>query len=133
VLRWAAGLPAWKEETVIVSLLGKKPDGLSEFSYYSFRGGFEHRQGRPGSPTFEEWLNSNSRSRRFHVYEYPTTDVIVLPEELKNRVVAAILSLLEAGKTVVVIDSGGIGRTGNIVSAVSSRLGVRLFPQQIQW
>ena len=34
---WIAGLPNSADEIMIISLLGRKPDGLSEFSYYSFR------------------------------------------------------------------------------------------------
>ena len=130
VLRWVAGLPASEEETIIVSLLGKKPDGLSEFSYYSFRGGFEYH--RPNCPTFGEWLNANCRPRKFEVYEFPTIDLLVPGEDLKHRAVSTILSFLEVGKTVVIVDSGGIGRTGNLLSTLSERLGVELLPQQIQ-
>src|SRR5450759_4717724 len=83
VLAWAAGLPTSAEETIIISLLGKKANGLSEFSYYSFRGGFERWQDRPNCPTFEEWLNSHCKPRRYRVYEYPTTDLLVPPEDLK--------------------------------------------------
>ncbi len=131
VLAWVAGLPTLAEEIIIVSLLGRKADGLSEFSYYSFRGGFDQPQDRPDCPTFQEWLDSHYKSRRYRVYEYPTIDLLVPPDETKRRAVTTILSLMETGKTVVVVDSGGVGRTGNILSAVASRLQVKLLPKQL--
>ena len=53
---WVLGMPA-REQLFIVSLLGSKDDGKSEFSYYSFRSGFEspapdHR------PTLQQWLDT---------------------------------------------------------------------------
>jgi hypothetical protein len=128
VLAWIAGLPTSTEETTIVSLLGRKPDGLSEFSYYSFRGGFDQPPDRPDCRTFQEWLDSHHISRRYRVREYPTIDTLVPPDETKGQAVTAILSFLETGKIVVVVDSGGVGRTGNIVSAVALQLRVKLLP-----
>lgn len=134
VLAWVAGLPISAEEIIIVSLLGRKPDGLSglsEFSYYSFRGGFDQPQDRPDCPTFQEWLDSHHRSRRYRVCEYPTIDTEIPTDETKCRAVTTILSFMETRKTVVVVDSGGVGRTGNIVSAVAAQLQVKLLPEQL--
>lgn len=55
VRRWVSGLPG--PRTAIVSLLGKKPDGTSEFSFYSFYGGFDLPSERPGCLSFENWLD----------------------------------------------------------------------------
>jgi hypothetical protein len=65
---WVSALP--KAEVLhIVSLLGQKKGGLSEFSYYPFRSSKE-----PGSkPSFQDWLNARY-GERFIVYEFPTTD-----------------------------------------------------------
>src|SRR4030095_821487 len=43
---WVFGLPS--PRTAIVSLLGRKPDGTSEFSFYSFHGGFDFPADQPG-------------------------------------------------------------------------------------
>ena len=132
VLAWVAGLPTSAEELVVVSLLGrKKEDGLSEFSYYSFRGGFDQPQNRPDCPTFQEWLDSHHKSRRYRVCEYPTIDTLPLSDETKCRAVTTILSFMETGKTVVVVDSGGFSRTGSIVKEVASQLQVELLPKQL--
>lgn len=48
---WVKGLPGSKG-VIIVSLLGQKPGGKSEFSFYSFRGnGRERRRGRAVPPS----------------------------------------------------------------------------------
>jgi hypothetical protein len=131
VLAWLAGLPVSTEEIIIVSLLGRKADGLSEFSYYSFRGGFDRPQDRPDCPTFQEWLDSQHGAGRYRIYEYPTIDLLVPPDETKSPAVATILSFVKTGKTVIVVDSGGIGRSGNILSAVASQLQVKLLPKHV--
>src|SRR5208283_79193 len=48
--------PLSNEQIIMISLLGRKPNGLSEFSYYSFRGGFDRPEDRPGCPTWQAWL-----------------------------------------------------------------------------
>lgn len=49
---WVKGLPA-ANLLYIVSLLGKKPNGYSEFSYYPFRSSKEDDD----KPTFQQWLD----------------------------------------------------------------------------
>ena len=58
MLQWAHGLLMFRP-LHIVSLLGQKPEpnSKSEYSYYSFRGGHESLLERPGTITFQEWLN----------------------------------------------------------------------------
>src|SRR5437879_4064443 len=56
VAAWVAGLPV-SDRLVVVSLLGRKPTGKSEFAFYSFRGGFEGESNRPKCPTFQAWLD----------------------------------------------------------------------------
>lgn len=89
VREWIAGLPTSMEEIIIISLLGRKPTGLSEFSYYSSRGGFD----QPGCPTFQEWLDLHYMPSRYHFCEYPATDTLVIPNEIKYRIVTEILFL----------------------------------------
>ena len=62
---WVKGLPP-AELLHIVSLLGKKKSGFSEFGYYPFRS--EHESG--SKPTFQEWFDERY-GRRFVVHEFP--------------------------------------------------------------
>ena len=121
VIHWLNGLPATEAVTTIVSLLGRKPepDGQSEFSYYSFRSVHEDR---PGSPTFQEWLDRETAPGKYVVIEHPTTDTRPISLDLMNEITASILANLRASRTVVVVDSGGVSRTG----AVVRHLGVML-------
>jgi hypothetical protein len=112
---WIAGLPSSPEETIIVSLLGRKPQGLSEFSYYSFRGGFDRPEDRPGSRTWQEWLSGRYGSK-YHLLEFPTVDTKLIADDTKSLIASAILKAMQSGKTVILVDSGGIGRTGNMAS-----------------
>jgi len=114
---WVRGLPH-SNEVVIVSLLGRKPDGRSEFHFYSFRGASDEPLDRPGCPTFQEWLDERYGSGRYFVFEYPTVDVRPLAPETISEVSAKVLSLLREGQTVVLMDSGGIGRTGTICKSL---------------
>lgn len=114
---WISGLPNSVEGTIIVSLLGRKPEGLSEFSYYSFRGGFDQSEDRPGCPAWQEWLSERFGST-YCVCEFPTVDTEPVPEVTKKLVVSAILRFMHSGKTVILVDSGGVGRTGNVVSTM---------------
>ena len=73
---WASRLPD-AEVRHIVSLLGRKTTGSSEFGYYPFRSSRE-----PGTkPTFEEWLNKRY-GQRFVVHEFPTVDEPFDPKDL---------------------------------------------------
>src|SRR5713101_5602168 len=53
----------------LVSLLGEKENGTLEYSFYTFRGGGDHPDGRP---TFQEWLDDRYCADRFVVHDYPT-------------------------------------------------------------
>ncbi len=86
VVSWIAGMPSSAEEIIIMSLLGRKPDGLSEFSYYSFRGGFDRSKDRPGCPTWQEWLTKRYGSK-YRVCEFPTIDTELVPEDTKSLLI----------------------------------------------
>jgi len=105
---WVDGLPA-DGVLHIVSLLGKKRDGFSEFGYYPFRSSRE-----PGSePTFQEWLDDHYEGR-FVVCEFPTRDCTGIPSRDMKEITNHIRRLLEDGETVVVIDSAGAQRTARV-------------------
>jgi hypothetical protein len=117
VAAWIAGIPTSNEKAIIVSLLGRKPTGLSEFSYYSFRGGFDRPADRPGCPTWQEWLNERYSSR-YRVCEFPTEDTKQIPDDANRLVVNTLLEFMQSGNAVVLVDSGGVGRTGKVVSKI---------------
>jgi hypothetical protein len=116
---WVDGLPG--ANTVhLVSLLGWKEDGRSEYSFYMFRGSSEQPDGRP---TFQEWLDSRYGWDRFEVHDYPTEDAgdLSLSNEDIKSLTTLIMPLLSMGETVVLFDSGGAQRTGQFCRAVGFR------------
>jgi hypothetical protein len=121
---WLNGLPSSTGEVIIVSLLGRKPRGPSEFSYYSFRGGFDQPEDRPDCPTWQEWLNERYGCR-YRVCEFPTIDTEDIPESTKKVLFETIIKFMQAGKTVTVVDSGGVGRTGRVITGLK-KMGIPL-------
>jgi hypothetical protein len=106
---WVAGLP--EASTIhLISLLGTKEDGTSEYRFYSFRGSHESS----AKPTFQWWLDSRRGTCRFRLYEYPTKDAgpRSLCDEDIESIRAMIMPLITAGGTVVMFDSFGSERTG---------------------
>ncbi len=118
VHRWVLGLPG--PNTAIVSLLGCKPDGLSEFSFYSFYGGFDLPSEHPGCLSFQRWLDRWHRDRSILVREHPSCDFRPVPRETLDAVATVINELLSAGRTVVLMDSGGQTRTGMVCNHISA-------------
>ena len=113
--RWLNGLP--KADVLhIVSLLGQKRDGFSEFGYYPFRSSSESG----AKPTFQEWLHERY-CRRFAVHEFPTTDCQGIPPGTLAMVTRRVLELIENGNTVVVVDSAGDQRTARICEVIAYR------------
>ena len=112
VHRWVLGLPG--PDTAVVSLLGRKPGGLSEFSYYSFCGGLDAPEERGERPTFQEWLDFHHNSLNILVCECPTLDYREPPISFRDmdKIKDVIFQLISMGRTVIVMDSGGVGRTG---------------------
>jgi hypothetical protein len=99
---WVRNLPG--PHTVIVSLLGTKPDRSSEYSFYSFY----------PRKTFQAWLDRRHGDLSLEVIDHPTTDFKKIPPEVLKAATTDIIRLLEEGRTVVVIDSGGETRTGQL-------------------
>lgn len=116
VREWVHGLPSGNS-IVIVSLLGRKngPAGKSEFScYLSFHGDWDEPQERRGKISFQKWLDRNHKDRGIRVMEFPTCDGIRVSEATLRAVESEISRLLFEGSTVVLMDSGGIERTGQV-------------------
>ena len=111
---WVAGLPG--PNTAIVSLLGRKVDstGKSEFSYYSFCSAYDRANERGDRLTFQEWLTQNHNHLGIIVREHPTFDGKPVGDDLLADVRDDIFDLLSSGRTVVVVDSGGVDRTGRV-------------------
>jgi len=114
VHRWVFGLPG--PNTAIVSLLGRKggPEGLSEFSFYTFCGGLDTPLERGKRPSFQKWIEHHHKDLEIKVHEHPTFDFCQIPSEALAAVAADIKELLSEGRTVVVVDSGGITRTNQV-------------------
>lgn len=110
------GLPAAGEATAIVSLLGRKPDGTSEFSFYSFKSGNndDDCDGRPRS--FQKWLTERHPNLEIVVAEHPTTDLQPVDLNIVEAVGAEIERFLGERKVVVVVDSGGETRTRSVLN-----------------
>jgi hypothetical protein len=107
---WVCGLP--KADVVhIVSLLGWKKSGYSEFGYYPFRSSTEQES----KPTFQEWLNVRYHAR-FVVHEFPM-DASGIPMDVLRGAKRLVLGLLESGCTTIVIDSAGAERTARVCEA----------------
>jgi len=105
---WVKGLP--KADTLdIVSLLGKKPNGFSEFGYYPFRSSSEAGT----KPTFQQWLDERY-DRRFVVHEFPSVDARGISPDVLEAVTLCVLDLVAKGRTVVIVDSAGAERTARV-------------------
>ena len=60
---------------------------------------------------------------RGEILYYPVTDMGVLPDDVLDELVDAILARLRVGKRVAVFCAGGHGRTGYVAACVLHRLG----------
>ena len=88
---------------------------MSEFSYYSFRSDHDLASEKGNRPSFEEWLEQRHPNLEIVLYEHPTYDTKPVDVDTLTAVKEEIFTLLSAGRTVVVVDSGGVGRTGRVV------------------
>jgi hypothetical protein len=117
--KWVLGLPPGTD--IIISLLGHKskdpkhPKGKSEFSFYSFYGEWDDSAERRDRLSFQEWLDQWQKERSLKVIEHPTYDKLPIePTEVIDTVSTEISRLLTLGHTVVLMDSGGMERTGSV-------------------
>lgn len=115
VHRWVQGLPGGGN-TTLVSLLGRKhgPEGVSEFSFYSFYGGCDQPSERGRRPSFQQWLDRYYAARSIQLIEHPTYDFRRIPPETLDAVASDIAKLLSAGRTVILVDSGGETRAKTV-------------------
>lgn len=113
--KWVKGLPG-KGDIAIVSLLGHKPDGTSEFKFYPFHGSRDEVPSRSTKLSFQEWINQRNYARSIRVIEHPTLDLDPVSEEVVAAVSADIRACLDQGLCVVLMDSGGVTRTGQVCS-----------------
>ena len=116
VHEWIGDLPGGAN-MVIVSLLGRKngPGGKSEFSFYPpFYGDWDQADERRGKISFQQWLDRHHKDRCIQVVEHPTYDGVRVPEATLRAVACEVSRLLSAGRTVVLMDSGGQDRTGQV-------------------
>ena len=116
VSAWACGLlglPGPKK--AIVSLLGRKPDGKSEFRFYTFHGEWDTSEERGGKPSFQEWMDNRHADLDIMIREYPTYDKGLSSEEVK-AIAAIICDLFAQGRTVIVVDSAGASRTQQVAN-----------------
>lgn len=118
VHRWVLGLPGPK--TALISLLGRKPDGTSEFSFYSFYGGFDSPSDREGCISFQEWFGKWHRDLAVVIREHPTYDFKPVPQDTLEAASNDINELSVAGRTVVLVDSGGVTRTGQVCQHIGA-------------
>lgn len=109
---WVGGLPIC-EVLHIVSLLGQKTTGFSEFGYYPFRS--SHETGT--KPTWQDWLNQKYRGR-FVLHEFPTVDGRGIPRDALKTIASHVRHLIESGYCVVIVDSAGAERTARVCEAV---------------
>ena len=125
VSAWVRNLPG--PDTVIVSLLGRKGgrEGMSEFSFYSFCGGFDEYSERKKQPTFQEWLDQRHGKLQILVREHPTYDFRAIDAETLDAIAADIRNLISAGRMVVVVDSGGQTRTNAVCKRLNAVEGSR--------
>ena len=114
VSQWVCGLPG--PNTAIVSLLGRKPKqgNQSEFSFYSFCGGWDTPSERRNKPTLQEWLRERHEELHILVREFPTNDLCNIPTEELGAMADEIRELISRDHTVVVVDSGGVVRIGQV-------------------
>ena len=106
---WVLGLPGPK--TAVVSLLGRKPDGVSEFSFYPFWGGDDTVAEHQARPSFQEWLAQNHPDLDIALRQHPTYDFQKIPTSTLEAISTDINELIYEERTVVVVDSGGVTRT----------------------
>ncbi|MCY4624588.1 MAG: hypothetical protein OXC99_06285 [Chloroflexi bacterium] len=102
---------------MIISLLGRKPDGKSEFRFYPFHGNWDSVEERRDKPSFQEWLDRHHSDMSLSVIEHPTVDQGIETEKAK-MIAAEVVRLTSLGRTVVVVDSAGVSRTGKVAKVL---------------
>lgn len=110
--KWVKGLPG--SHTTIISLLGHKRDGTSEFSFYSFGGKDDNSSEARGKKPFQQWLDDHCAEKDIRLLEYPTTDFESIRSEILEDIARDVPRLLAEDRTIVLMDSGGETRTRSV-------------------
>jgi hypothetical protein len=84
-------------------MLGEKPDGTSEWSFYSFA----------DSAEFKKWILDNT-DRDIKVFSHPTIDFSKVSAETASAICERLVTELDAGRIAVIVDSGGMQRTSQV-------------------
>ena len=108
VVKWISHLPPGVD--TIISLLGTKPNGMSEFSFYSFGSDRDDNS----RTTFQEFIERIPGFEDVTVLEFPTTDFQRIPPEQLTSIKAATDARLHSGSIIVLVDSGGEQRTRQV-------------------
>lgn len=119
VRKWVLAVIELGPDPAIVSLLGQKPDGTSEYSFYSFFGGFDLAQEHRGRRSFAEWLAKMTPD--VAVVEHPTIDFQAIPTPTLDAIEADARALLSQRRTIVIVDSGGETRTGRVCKHIGAK------------
>lgn len=102
VIRWISELPKHRPLSII-SLLGTKPDGMDEHAFYSFR----------DAAGFQKWLAKQSKGA-INLFSHPTNDFTPVGQQTITAIETDLNRELSLGRSVVIVDSGGIQRTGQV-------------------
>ena len=102
VIRWIEELPKHRPLSII-SLLGRKQDGMDEHAFYSFR----------DAKGFQTWLAKQSKGA-INLFSHPTTDFSPVSRETVEAIRTDLDRELSLGRAVVIVDSGGVQRTGYV-------------------
>jgi hypothetical protein len=87
---------------------------MSEFSFYSFYGGFDSPAERGSRLSFQEWLDRRHKNKSITVIEHPTYDFQSIPIKTLEAVASDIFRHVREGRTVVLVDSGGETRAKRV-------------------
>jgi len=115
---WVDNLPPSVD--AVVSLLGRK-NGMSEFDFYSFSGGFDEDAESRRGPSLQEWLDRHHPARNIVVVEHPTEDFQEIPDDILEAITKDVVRLASDGRTVIVVDSGGVTRTRQVADHLGAK------------
>ena len=71
--------------------------------------------------TFQQWLDHHFGHGNFVVIDFPTIDTKEIESKQLSAICAHVKSLLDSSATVVIVDSGGVGRTGRVCAAIPAK------------
>jgi hypothetical protein len=118
VRTWTDDVRRLGPNPTIVSLLGRKPDGASEYRFYSFYGGLDNAEDHHGRLSFAEWLAGIDPA--VELIEHPTIDFEPITSGALQPIAVDVRRCLRSGRTVLIFDSGGETRTGQVCRHVEA-------------